>query len=305
MPAVGDLLTGQIGLPVYEKRDGVIHVQDRVHALHVHCTCTCTVHAPHTHHTRTPRAPRVHRACTPHAAHTHHTHTAHATHVHVQDLHEAPVATWGELERLLLAGDERRHVACTLRNEESSRAHTIFRLSIRSTRNEPDEEAHAGAAGRGGYRATEAELNIVDLAGSERSSPHVTRRTGAPVQRDASGRDVRATEMSSINKSLLVLGTVVQKLAEAAALGGGGGGGGGGAALHVPYRSSKLTRLLQNSLGGEALCTVRILRSMHCMWRCVCAACALRVRCVCAACALRVRCIHPVHTPYSLRMRCP
>ena len=192
---IGDLLTGQIGLPIFEKRDGAIHVQD---------------------------------------------------------LREAPVATWDELERLLLAGDERRHVACTLRNDESSRAHTIFRLSIRSVRGEPDGGV-PGAPGGEGYRVTEAELNIVDLAGSERSSPHVTRRAGAHVQRDASGRDVRTTEMSSINKSLLVLGTVVQKLAEAAAS---GGSGGAGAALHVPYRSSKLTRLLQNSLGGSALCTV-------------------------------------------------
>ena len=188
--AVGDLLTGQTGLPVYDKRDGTIHVQD---------------------------------------------------------LREVPVATWGELEQLLLAGDERRHVACTLRNDKSSRAHTIFRLSVCSTQGEPGA---AGAAG--GTRATEAELNIVDLAGSERASPHVTRRASGPVQRDASGRDMRATEMGSINKSLLVLGTVVQKLAEA-----GGGGGSGGAVLHVPYRSSKLTRLLQNSLGGTALCTVR------------------------------------------------
>ena len=77
---IGDLLTGQVGLPVFEKRDGAIHVQA---------------------------------------------------------LREAPVATWDELERLLVAGDERRHVACTLRNDESSRAHTIFRLSIRSVRGEP------------------------------------------------------------------------------------------------------------------------------------------------------------------------
>ena len=97
---IGDLLTGQVGLPVFEKRDGAIHVQA---------------------------------------------------------LREAPVTTWDELERLLVAGDERRHVACTLRNDESSRAHTIFRLSIRSERGEPG----GGATGEEGCRVTEAELNIV------------------------------------------------------------------------------------------------------------------------------------------------
>ena len=98
---IGDLLTGQVGLPVFEKRDGAIHVQE---------------------------------------------------------LREAPVTTWDELERLLVAGDERRHVACTLRNDESSRAHTIFRLSIRSVRGEPG----GGATGGEGCRVTEAELNIVN-----------------------------------------------------------------------------------------------------------------------------------------------
>jgi len=146
---IGDLLTGQVGLPVFEKRDGAIHVQA---------------------------------------------------------LREAPVATWDEVERLLVAGDERRHVACTLRNDESSRAHTIFRLSIRSVRGEPG----GGATGGEGCRVTEAELNIVDLAGSERSSPHVTRRVGAAVQRDASGRDVRGTEMSSINKVRVRVGVRVR-----------------------------------------------------------------------------------------------
>ena len=52
-------------------------------------------------------------------------------------------------------------------------------------------------------------------------------------------------EGGHINKSLLVLGTVIQKLSQAK-----------GGALHVPYRSSKITRILQNSLGGNALSTI-------------------------------------------------
>ena len=61
-------------------------------------------------------------------------------------------------EELLLKGDTNKHVGCTERNDKSSRAHTVFRLSI--------ERSHADGA------VTASELNIVDLAGSERQSAH-------------------------------------------------------------------------------------------------------------------------------------
>ena len=72
-----------------------------------------------------------------------------------------------------------------------------------------------------------AAINLVDLAGSERRG-----KTGATGQ--------RAKEGNAINASLLTLGTVISKLAE------------GGRGSHIPYRDSKLTRLLQMSLGGNA-----------------------------------------------------
>lgn len=72
-------------------------------------------------------------------------------------------------------------------------------------------------------------LTLVDLAGSERIA-----KTGAEGQRMKEG--------AAINKSLLTLGTVINKLSEGAQLAG----------LHIPYRDSKLTRILQPSLGGNA-----------------------------------------------------
>lgn len=111
---------------------------------------------------------------------------------------------------LLCLGDERKHIGQTLHNDRSSRSHTAFRLSLEQ----------GGVAG---------ELNIVDLAGSERLSPHM-RAGGASVQA------ARASEGAHINKSLLVLSTVIHKLSEP------------GRAQHIPYRSSKITRILQARL---------------------------------------------------------
>jgi centromeric protein E len=95
---------------------------------------------------------------------------------------------------------------------------------------------------------------MVDLAGSERLSPHHARRK-VP---DAAARGV---EGGYINKSLLVLSTVIHKLSDAAdaarsTRAGGSSTSATSTSVHVPYRSSKITRLLQNSLGGDALCLV-------------------------------------------------
>lgn len=76
----------------------------------------------------------------------------------VQDLREETIHDWARAEELLLKGDTNKHVGCTERNDKSSRAHTVFRLSI--------ERSHADGA------VTASELNIVDLAGSERQSAH-------------------------------------------------------------------------------------------------------------------------------------
>lgn len=105
----------------------------------------------------------------------------------------------------------------------------------------------AGADGEITKRSSR--IHLVDLAGSERA-----KRTGA--------EGARLKEGASINKSLLALGNVISALAtaeDAGEIGGGGPGGesagagaGAAGAAHVPYRDSKLTRLLKSSLGGNA-----------------------------------------------------
>ncbi|CAA2999152.1 kinesin KIN-7K, chloroplastic isoform X1 [Olea europaea subsp. europaea] len=116
---------------------------------------------------------------------------------------------------LIAAGEEHRHVGSTNFNLLSSRSHTIFTLTIESS---PYGENCEGEA------VTLSQLNLIDLAGSESSKAETT--------------GVRRKEGSYINKSLLTLGTVISKLTD-------------GRSAHVPYRDSKLTRLLQSSLSGQ------------------------------------------------------
>jgi centromeric protein E len=109
-------------------------------------------------------------------------------------------------------------------NEKSSRSHTIFRLVVES-------RSKDSIGGVGEYRVSS--LNLVDLAGSESASK-------------AGSDGVRRTEGSYINKSLLTLATVIQRLITASG--------------HVPYRDSKLTRILEPALGGNSrtavICTI-------------------------------------------------
>ncbi|KAJ2352213.1 hypothetical protein GGH92_001388, partial [Coemansia sp. RSA 2673] len=114
---------------------------------------------------------------------------------------------------LLEDGTQRRKVAATRCNKESSRSHAIFTISVKIT--ERDE------TGDGQVIEKLGKLNLVDLAGSE----NVGR----------SGADARET--SSINKSLLALGQVIAAVAKRSP--------------HVPYRDSKLTQMLRDSLGGH------------------------------------------------------
>ncbi|GMI63354.1 kinesin 7.3 [Hibiscus trionum] len=125
---------------------------------------------------------------------------------------------------LIAAGEEHRHVGSTNFNLLSSRSHTIFTLTIESS---PCGENSEGEA------VNLSQLNLIDLAGSESSKAETT--------------GVRRKEGSYINKSLLTLGTVISKLTDVRA-------------THIPYRDSKLTRLLQSSLSGHGrvslICTV-------------------------------------------------
>ncbi|KAJ9132809.1 hypothetical protein P3X46_033642 [Hevea brasiliensis] len=141
---------------------------------------------------------------------------------YVEGIKEEVVLSPGHALSFIAAGEEHRHVGSNNFNLLSSRSHTIFSLMIESS-----------ALGDEYDGVIFSQLNLIDLAGSESSK---TETTG-----------LRRKEGSYINKSLLTLGTVIGKLSE-------------GKASHVPYRDSKLTRLLQSSLSGHGhvslICTV-------------------------------------------------
>ncbi|KAE8677131.1 Kinesin-like protein NACK1 [Hibiscus syriacus] len=143
----------------------------------------------------------------------------------VEKLVEEVVKDSQHLRHLIGICEEQRQVGETALNDKSSRSHQIIRLTIESSLRENAECV----------KSFLSSLNLVDLAGSERVS-----------QTNADG--VRLKEGSHINRSLLTLTTVIRKLS------------GGKRSGHIPYRDSKLTRILQNSLGGNArtaiICTI-------------------------------------------------
>ncbi|KPI95115.1 Kinesin-like protein KIF21A [Papilio xuthus] len=131
----------------------------------------------------------------------------------------------------LHAGALARTTAATNMNSSSSRSHAVFTLLLRQRRlatdqDTVDKEAEADAPEQ--YETLTAKFHFVDLAGSER-----LKRTGATGE--------RAREGISINCGLLALGNVISALGDKSRK-----------VLHVPYRDSKLTRLLQDSLGGNS-----------------------------------------------------
>ncbi|CAI5449435.1 unnamed protein product [Caenorhabditis angaria] len=131
---------------------------------------------------------------------------------------------------ILKNGALNRTVASTNMNEQSSRSHAIFTLHLKQQRVVPSllEDVVEGKTGDLEMEMLTAKFHFVDLAGSERM-----KRTGATGE--------RAREGISINVGLLALGNVIAAL-----------GGANGKVSHVPYRDSKLTRLLQDSLGGNS-----------------------------------------------------
>jgi centromeric protein E len=154
---------------------------------------------------------------------------------------EEVVSSVDEVMAMIAAGESARAVGETQMNERSSRSHTIFTILIesRARRAESNSTEHQdeSASHDEGIAVRASTLSLVDLAGSERAA-----LTGA--------EGVRLKEGSHINKSLLTLGNVINKLSSAEP----------GATAHVPYRDSKLTRILQPALGGNArtaiLCAV-------------------------------------------------
>ncbi|XP_062863309.1 kinesin family member 3Cb [Trichomycterus rosablanca] len=136
--------------------------------------------------------------------------------VYVKDLSSVVTKNIKEIEHVMNLGNQSRSVGFTKMNEHSSRSHAIFIITIECSEMGVDGEEHIRVG----------KLNMVDLAGSERQS-----KTGAQGQ--------RFKEAAKINLSLSALGNVISALVD-------------GKNSHVPYRDSKLTRLLQDSLGGNA-----------------------------------------------------
>lgn len=133
--------------------------------------------------------------------------------VYVKDMTESYVGSEDEVFSLLKIGNDNRAIGVTDMNAQSSRSHSCFILQIEQ-KNTVDFSAKTG------------KIFLVDLAGSERIS-----KTGV------SGMSL--TEAQNINKSLTTLGLVIFKLTD-------------GKSTHIPYRDSKLTHILQETLGGNS-----------------------------------------------------
>ncbi|XP_077585889.1 centromere-associated protein E [Stigmatopora nigra] len=142
--------------------------------------------------------------------------------IYVADLTEELVTSPAQALAWIRKGEKNRHYGSTKMNHRSSRSHAIFRMILES-RERTDLASGENADGA----IIVSHLNLVDLAGSERTSQ--TRAEGA-----------RLKEGCNINSSLFTLGQVIKKLSEESQRN------------FINYRDSKLTRILQNSLGGNA-----------------------------------------------------
>lgn len=135
--------------------------------------------------------------------------------VYVEGLTMRVVKSVAQIDEVQKDGKKNRSTGATAMNQTSSRSHSIFTIVVESSDIGPDGEP----------RIKVGKLNLVDLAGSERQSK--TRAEGD-----------RLKEAININKSLSALGNVISALVD-------------NKSSHIPYRDSKLTRLLEDSLGGN------------------------------------------------------
>lgn len=165
--------------------------------------------------------------------------------VYATPLKEEIVQSPTQLLRVIARGDHARRTSSTQFNSRSSRSHAVVQIVVESRDRAPANEAASdskrAAIVPGGVRVST--LSLIDLAGSERAAETKERRE----------------EGSHINKSLLTLGTVIGKLSGEKDKDGKPIDKGG---KHLPYRDSKLTRLLQGALSGDSLvsilCTIQI-----------------------------------------------
>ena len=134
------------------------------------------------------------------------------------DLSEYVVTTPQDVGKLLQEGNTRRTMAPTGANQFSSRSHAILQLTL---------EVHSESSKESGRQITFSKLCLIDLAGSERAAATENRGT-------------RLLEGANINRSLLALGNCINILSDPEKSG-----------RFVPYRDSKLTRLLKDALGGK------------------------------------------------------
>ena len=139
----------------------------------------------------------------------------------VSGITEVNVNNSSDMLKILKRGNRNRTIEATGANETSSRSHAIFQLSLEY------KDRNSGID----YEIKYSKLSLVDLAGSERASA-------------TQNRGLRLIEGGNINRSLLTLGNCINALCDAASK--------GLKKIYVPYRDSKLTRLLKDSLGGNA-----------------------------------------------------
>ncbi|KAI8839646.1 P-loop containing nucleoside triphosphate hydrolase protein [Chytriomyces cf. hyalinus JEL632] len=143
--------------------------------------------------------------------------------LYVQNLSERYISNLQDYRRILEVGAKNRTTGETNMNEASSRSHSILTITVDQYLHSPEVLAKIGMGRR------RSKIHLIDLAGSERADS--TGATGA-----------RLREGAQINQSLSALGNVISALTSPAH-----------GAAHVPYRDSKLTYLLSDSLGGNAL----------------------------------------------------